>query len=154
VTEENEMLDPEELAALGSTPFRTEVETRVTTDVDGFELNIWTETKTSMTPTGEIVVLKKEVCSRFVSCGHQLTHPTQASRCKYEGHVVCRNCITTCQGCRELVCLQHSDEWEYEGEILRLCLDCGEEFEYEMRKENSLTKRILRLIRNKLTKEE
>ena len=148
MTEENERLDPEEIAELASTKFKTEIKRRVVIDDDGCEWGTTDETRKTQTPAGEIITDRKEMVSRFLSCGHQMTDPTDVARCEYNGHFVCRNCITQCNGRLELVCVYHSDEYEYNGQILRLCQDCAEILEYQIRRENTLTQKVLRLIRS------
>ena len=154
MTDENERLDPEEIGEMASTPFKTEIERKLVIDDDGTKWEIPVETRKSMTPSGEIISDKRAVVSRFVSCGHQVTDPRHVMRCVYGGHFVCQNCITQCDGDGELVCLQHSAEYEYEQQILNLCQKCGEDFEFEMRKQNTPTKKVLRLIKSILIKEE
>lgn len=160
MTEENERLDPEEIGELASTPFKTEIQRKVVTDSDGNVLEIVVETRKTMTPSGEIISDKREMVSTFVSCGHQVTDVRQIIRCDYrdrdqdQDHFVCRDCITRCDGCKGFFCIYHSDDYEYEQGILNLCLRCAEDFEYEMRKENTPTKKALRFFKGIILKEE
>ena len=152
--EEDERLDPEELGEIASSTFKKEIERRVVTDDDGFSEEITVETTKTMTPAGEIVKDKRVVVSKFMTCGHQVTDPRQIMRCVYDGHPVCRDCLLRCDGSGELVCLNHSDEYEFEGQILRLCQDCAAKYELHKQRENTITKRAFRMIKGMLRKEQ
>lgn len=152
--EEDERLDPEEIGQIASTLFKTQIERKVVTDDDGSEWEITVEIRKSMTSTGEIISDKRAIVSKFMTCGHQITDPRQIMRCVYEGHPVCRDCIIRCDGRGELVCIDHSVEYEYEGRILRFCQHCAEIFELYLKSENTITKRAFRLIKGMLRKEE
>jgi hypothetical protein len=158
--DENERRNPEEeheeeqeRGQPAPTPFKTEIESVVVTDDDGYEWETTKKTRKYIKPDNEIVALKRFELSRFATCGHQITDTRQLARCTYGGHHVCHNCIIQCDTCQELVCIRHSGEYEYHGEILRLCLKCGRKLETIIEEENRLTNRILNLIRNKMGKE-
>ena len=155
MTEENVRLDPDEIGELASTPFKTEIERSVVTDDDGYEFEIAVKTTKTIAPPNEIVTDRQAVVSKRISCGHQITDVRQIMKCKYEDqeHLVCRDCITRCDGCRGFFCIFHSDDYEYEQGILKLCERCAELFEDEMRRENTPTKRALRFFKGIILKE-
>lgn len=150
MTEENERLDPEEIGDIASTLFKTDIERRVVTDDDGSKWELTTETKKTMTPNGEIISDKTANVGIFMSCGHQVTDPRQIMRCFHDGntgHAVCRDCIIRCDGQGELICIYHFYEYEHEGRILRLCHDCAETYELYLKRENTITKKAFKFIK-------
>lgn len=149
-----ERLDLGEIGQLASTAFKTERERIGVTDEDGFTSEFIVERKKTMTESGEIISDKKAMIAKFLTCGDQVTDPRQIMRCIYEGHPVCRNCITQCYGCRTLVCLDHSDEYEFEGQILRLCEDCARRLEAYQKRENTIGRKAFRSITGMFRKEE
>lgn len=152
--DDDERLDPEEIGEIASTPFKREIERKLVTDSDGFIQKFIVETTKTMTEEGEIISEKNVGVSIFMTCGHQVTDPRQIMRCVYEGHPVCRDCIIRCDGRGELVCVYHSDQYEFEGRILTLCEHCARMLEDYQKRENTIGKRAFRSIREMFRKEE
>lgn len=149
---DEERVDAEELGRLASAPFKTEKEIIAVTDEDGYEWELTREIRKFITEKGEIITHKRKVFSKFVTCGHQVSHPSQVMRCKYEGHAVCQHCITFCEHCGELVCLNHSGEYEEDQNVINLCRDCGQTFEVGVIMENRILNRILKIFLKPFTK--
>ncbi len=149
-----EILDPAEIGQLASTTFKTERERIGVMDEDGFTSEFIVEKQKTMTEGGEIISDKKVMLAKFLTCGDRVTDPRQIMRCVYEGHPVCHDCITRCDGCRTLVCLDHSDEYDFEGRILRLCDDCARMLEAYQKRESTIGRRAFRSIRGMFRREE
>jgi superfamily II helicase len=154
MTEENETQNPEEEGQAAPAPYKTEIESIVITDDDGDEWETTKKTRKYMKPNDEIVILRRHEVARYATCGHQITDTKQIMRCMYQGHHVCHNCITQCDICLELVCNKHSGEYEYHQEMFRLCFECARKLETLIQEENTITNKILRLIKNKFGQEE
>lgn len=134
--EEDERIDPEGLSELASTPFKRKIESKIIRDFDGYEFELLIKTRKFITPDRELIIFRQEECSKFLSCGHQVTSPTQIFRCTYQrGHIVCSHCIIQCELCKDLACLKHSREYDCGDTIIRLCQDCGKIFDNEIRKQ-------------------
>ncbi len=157
MTDENERLDPDEIARILSNPYKREIRRELIVDSDGFTEDIAVKTSKQMTEGG-MVTEKDAVVAKILTCGHPVTDVRQIMRCKYDEnrpHEVCRSCIARCEGCRKLVCIYHSYKYEDgNGKEQVYCLDCGRRYEDYVESENTITKKAFRLVKEMLRKEE